>query len=464
MPDIAPGWYPDGTTPGILRWWDGNAWTVHTRPIETPAPAASEVPAQTSGAEERRREQFKVSLFGARKQAKELASRLEEVGALDLATLEQKTAEAAKKLERVRGQVAAAEAELDALRRTVIDVRSAGHLQEVGLFDFEHPAEDSVALAAELALVRDDIKRYVSDGRATRATTGFQFNGSVAKGKKFVSDLSKLMLSAYNAEAENAVKTVKAGNVDTALKRLRSVEERIERYGKMIDLTIDDSYARLRARELTLTSRHLQAVQAEKEAERARREELREQKKAEAELQRERERLDKEREHHLRALAALRARGDEDGVRELETKLADVERAITDVDYRAANVRAGYVYVISNVGAFGERMVKIGMTRRLEPMDRINELGDASVPFRFDVHALFFASDAVGIETMLHREFADRRVNKINNRREFFYCTPAEVLDVLRHHDVSVVEYTVEPAAEEFRLSTADEPPVAAAG
>ena len=88
-------------------------------------------------------------------------------------------------------------------------------------------------------------------------------------------------------------------------------------------------------------------------------------------------------------------------------------------------------------------------------MDRVRELSDASVPFNFDVHALFFANDAVAVETMLHQEFADRRVNRINTRREFFYCTPAEVLEKLQSHGVSVVEYTVEPDAEQYRLSQA---------
>ena len=114
---------------------------------------------------------------------------------------------------------------------------------------------------------------------------------------------------------------------------------------------------------------------------------------------------------------------------------------------------AGYVYVISNVGAFGESVVKIGMTRRLEPMDSVRELGDASVPFRFDVHALFFSEDAVSVEASLHQAFASRRVNKINMRKEFFYATPEEVLTVLKATVGEIVEYTAEAEAEQFRLS-----------
>ncbi|WP_049793769.1 GIY-YIG nuclease family protein [Hoyosella subflava] len=141
-------------------------------------------------------------------------------------------------------------------------------------------------------------------------------------------------------------------------------------------------------------------------------------------MQRERDRLEKEKQHYLNTLRALEARGDESAATALRAKLADVERAITDVGYRKANLRAGYVYVISNLGSFGERMFKIGLTRRLEPIERVRELSYASVPFNFDVHAPFFAEGAVEIEAMLHREFAHKRVNRVNNRREFFYVTP----------------------------------------
>ena len=137
----------------------------------------------------------------------------------------------------------------------------------------------------------------------------------------------------------------------------------------------------------------------------------------------------------------------------MRTRMEEVDAEIETVDFRTANIRAGYVYVISNIGSFGERMVKIGMTRRLEPMDRVKELGDASVPFNFDVHALFFSEDAVGVETSLHHHFADKRVNRINNRREFFYVTPAEVHDALTRIAGNLLEFTEEPAAEQYRES-----------
>ncbi len=179
---------------------------------------------------------------------------------------------------------------------------------------------------------------------------------------------------------------------------------------------------------------------------------MREQKLLEAELKREKERLEKERAHYTNSIEKLRAAGEVEAADALQAELDRVDAEIAEADYRAANIRAGYVYVISNIGPSGG-VVKIGMTRRLDPMDRVRELGDASVPFRFDVHALFFSDDAVGIEAMLHREFAAARLNKVNPRKEFFRVEPQAVLDSLNAHKVSLLEFTMRASAEEFRMS-----------
>jgi len=406
----------------------------------------------------------RVPLFGARKMARDLAAKLDELGAMSLVEIEERTAQAQQQLANVQAQISAANAELQQLNARLVDVRNTYNLQEAGLYDFAHPAESSATLSGRLEMCRSAIRDAVKSGHAVTASQNFTFNNSAAQGKRFVNSLSKAMLAAYNAEAENCVKAVRAGNLHTAQARLVRAAERIEACGKMIDLKITDYYQRLRLEELELAAQHLAAVQAEKEKERAERERLREERRVEEELRRQRERLERERQHYENALAALRERGDLAAVADLEAKLADVDRAISDVDYRAANVRCGYVYVISNIGSFGEGVVKIGMTRRQDPKERVAELGDASVPFRFDIHAMFFADDAVSVEAMLHQEFADRRVNKVNNRREFFYCTPAEVLAVLQKHNVAVVEYRTEAEATEFRLSGGAPVPATPAG
>lgn len=218
-------------------------------------------------------------------------------------------------------------------------------------------------------------------------------------------------------------------------------------------IRIAPDYHALRLEELALTADYLAKVQEEKEAARAERERLREEEKARQEYRREQERLDKEYRHYENAIRALREKGHHEAAAELESKLTEIEAALEGLRRREANIRAGYVYVISNIGAFGERMVKIGVTRRLEPMDRVHELGDASVPFRFDVHALFFSDDAVGIENRLHTLLADRRVNRVNLRREFFYATPEEVRALLAQCAGNLINYVDEPEAPEYRQS-----------
>lgn len=345
--------------------------------------------------------------------------------------------------------------EKETVEQELVNSREEVRLQSFGLYDFANPAEDSIRLEQELAEVRAHIKEMVKSKWAVSAATGFMYNQSAAKGRSFVNKLSKLALRSYNAEVENAVTRLKAGNLAAGQKRLEKARTEVSRMGDMMDLEITGTYHRLRLRELELASQHLEAKKALKEQEAEERARLREEKKVQAEMEAERKRLEKEQTHYLNAVKKLKNDGRVDEAGELEAKLVEIQRGIEDVDYRAANIRAGYVYVISNIGSFGENMVKIGLTRRLNPMDRVKELGDASVPFNFDVHALHFSADAVGVEAALHRHFQPVRVNQINNRREFFYTTPAEVKEVLSSIDGSVLEYRDEAEAEQFRLSEA---------
>src|SRR5262249_34940189 len=161
-------------------------------------------------------------------------------------------------------------------------------------------------------------------------------------------DMSKLMLRAYNAEADSLVRGLKPYKLDGAIERLRKTADTIERLGKIMQIKISPAYHKLRVRELELTADYLQKEAEQKEIERQERERLREERKVQQEIERERARLEKERSHYTNALAALMAKGDEEGAERMRAQLGDVAKAIEDVDYRAANIRAGYVYVISN--------------------------------------------------------------------------------------------------------------------
>lgn len=453
----AQGWYPDPQSPGMLRYWDGGQWTGYTQD----ASAAPKADAGGSGQSE------KVSFFGAKRRVeelerqnqyvqrenRELQSELQRVGAKDFVQIQAETKRLAAELDRLRAEKHQLQKEIELARSQLVETQGLIQLQDVGVYQYHHPAEPSVALRGELDRVRGRIKEYVRGNSAIFANHNFTFNNSAAQGRKFVDQMSRIMLRAYNAEAENCVKTVKAGNLRTAQARLGKAVEQIEKQGRMIDLRVSPSYHDLRLLELKLAADFQIQLQQEKEAERERLAELREQRRAQKELEAERERLKKEHAHYSNVAAKLEASGDSAGAERMREKLADVQRAIDHVDYRSANIRAGYVYVISNIGSFGRNMVKIGLTRRLEPLDRVRELGDASVPFRYDVHALFFCEDAVTVETKLHHALESKRVNKSNLRREFFYVSPEEVLPILKSAAGEIVEYTATPAAEEYRLS-----------
>ncbi len=377
--------------------------------------------------------------------------------------------------EAARQRLAAAEAEVVALKSQIANLqaqvtrqqeapaaRAAGDLidlddervlQEVGIYRYHHPLDNSEEFKGRLRVLEEEIKSAVKRGDAVLVSDMFTFNNSLAKGRKMSGDFSKLMLRAYNAEADSSVRSLRAGNVMTAKKRLEASIAAIAKLGSMMEMRISPAYHELRIQEVELTGDFLMKVQEEKEAAREERERLREEREVEQELAAERERLDKERTHFLNALSALKASGDDAGAGELAEKLAQLDQAIADNDYRVANIRAGYVYVISNTGAFGPNVVKIGLTRRLEPLDRVRELGDASVPFPFDIHALFFSEDAVTLETELHHAFASRRVNHVNHRREFFFASPIEVHQVLSEKVGSLLEFTETPESTQYLQS-----------
>ncbi|WP_329790104.1 DUF4041 domain-containing protein [Lentzea sp. DG1S-22] len=343
--------------------------------------------------------------------------------------------------------------ELAEAQRTLVPFTDELLFQDAGVFRYHHPLENSEQYKTQLDRVQASMKEMIRNKTAVVGSSNFTFNGSSREGGKMVADWCKLMLRSYNAEAENSLRVMKAGSVDAAKKRLVRAAEAIEKLGKMLSIEIDDRYEKLRMLELELMADYLQKKQEEKENERAERERLREEAKAQAEFRRELEKLEKERKHLENVRQALLAKGDHAAAEELQSELDEVVAGIDGVHQREANIRAGYVYVISNLGAFGPKMVKIGMTRRLHPEDRVLELGDASVPFRYDTHILHYSADAVSLETALHQALSDRRVNRVNMRREFFYATPEEVRELLKKHSGQMLEYVLEPEAAEYRQS-----------
>jgi hypothetical protein len=466
---MSGNWHPDPMGRHQLRFWDGTVWSEHVSdngvtsidPLHHPPPAAVAVtavqpvvnaawasPTSTTVAAPAQPQQRPMPDV-----TNSASGSSEKVGIFDRV----KRGKTAFDAVRLTGSVEELRAEYDELCELLVETRDAVLLQEVGLYEYRHPLDESAEYKAALEVARSRIQTMVRAGQAVSAPKNWQVDGNLKKGEKMASDLTKLVLRAYNNEADNLVRSMKPYNLPAAVERLGKARSAICRFVSIMSLSINDEYHGLRVYELELTADFLAKKQDERERERAAREELREEERVRREFEAEQADLKRERDKRLAALQRYEASGlvDLDKLAELQAGLAGVEAALDGVAARMANVRAGHVYVISNIGSFGERMVKIGMTRRLDPLDRVRELGDASVPFRYDVHALVFAEDAVTLETNLHRRFAAQRVNLVNRHREFFHATAAEVHEALKEYAGSVVvEFTDEAEALEWRQST----------
>lgn len=336
-------------------------------------------------------------------------------------------------------------------------------VQDFGLYEPRFDFASSTQFKDRLKQCRDRQKEQIKRINKSTESTQWTVNGSAAKGRKMVKETTKLLLRAYNGECDEIVRKVKTTNVNKSIEQVYKTAETINKLGSTMGISIPRSFMQLKEEEVRLAYEFAQQKEREKEALREAREREREERKLAQEIAAERKKLEKERKQYLAAykeitdrlktasedeLAAL-----EEKAAELKGKLDDVDAAVADVDYREANQKAGFVYVISNIGSFGEGVYKIGMTRRLDPMERIKELGDASVPFNFDVHAMIFCDDAPALEAALHREFESKKVNIVNQRREFFKVSLEEIEEVVKKSYDKTVEFTETPDAEQYRTS-----------
>ena len=323
-------------------------------------------------------------------------------------------------------------------------------VQDFGLYEPRYSFTNADAYKAELINIRNQQKAMIKDDTAVSGNIGWQVNGSEAKGRKLVRDMQKLLLRAFNSECDEIISKVKYNNYDTSVKKMERSFNAIAKLGVTMSIAITAHYYDLKIQELRLALEY----QIQKQREEAR---------LQKELKEQRKNIDKERKHYEQALSNINhqiSTASDDNIEDLNQKkeeiiqsLSEIDTKIKDIDYREANQKAGYVYVISNIGSFGEGIYKIGMTRRLNPQDRVDELGDASVPFKFDVHAMIFSEDAPALEAALHRAFEDRKLNLVNQRREFFRVSLDEIKDVVKNNFDKTVEFVDVPDADQYRIS-----------
>lgn len=333
--------------------------------------------------------------------------------------------------------------------------------QEYGLYKPTFEFANSDLYKDKLKELREQQKNHIKNDSAAFGNLNWTVNGSQSKGHTMVKDTKKLLLRAFNVECDNIVANVKISNLAKSIERIYKISEQISKLGKTMSISITPEYIDLKIEEVKLALDFQQKKQEEKELQKELRAHEREEAKVLKEIEEERKRLIKEKKHYENALNAVFCQIEKNGETEelskkrlqLENQINDTNIAIEKVDYREANRKAGYVYIISNIGAFGENVYKIGMTRRLNPYERVYELGDASVPFNFDVHALIFTEDAPKLENALHKAFESKKLNKINSRREFFSVSLDEIKTEVRNNFDKTVEWVDVPEAEQYRQS-----------
>ena len=366
-----------------------------------------------------------------------------------------------QKIQICNNKIAELEFEISDKQKQIYGLDNDISAQEYGIYNPTYVFANSDLYKNKLAEIRQQQKEMISAGLACSASPNWTVNGNVAKGKRMIKDMQKLLLRAFNVECDNIVENVRISNFEKSIERINTISSQISKLGIIMDISITRKYIELKVEEVKLALDFQQKKQEEKDKIKELKAQQREEAKAQKEMEEARRRLQKEKAHYQNALDALKQQMEKNGEtddllekkKELENDLADTEKAINDVDYREANKRAGYVYIISNVGAFGENVYKIGMTRRLDPTERVDELGDASVPFDFDIHALIFTEDAPKLENAFHLAFEDRKINKVNSRREFFRVSLDEIKEVVRKNFDKTVEWTDVPEAEQYRLS-----------
>lgn len=338
-------------------------------------------------------------------------------------------------------------------------------MQEFGLYKPIYDFANSELYKDRLQDIRQTQKQMIKEKTAVNFFDGWTVDGNRAKGKKMTNDNIKQILRSFNNECENAIDRVKFNNFDSMKKRIIKAYETLNKLNETNRVSITESFLDLKLQELDLSYEYQVKKREEKEEQKRIREEMREEDKLQKELEEARKNIDKELKHFSNALTKITEQLSDEKLSEeqkqlllikkadLESQIDNLNENLKDIDYRQANQKAGYVYVISNIGAFGENVFKIGMTRRLDPQDRIDELGDASVPFNFDIHAMIFTENAPALESALHKAFENKKVNMINQRREFFNVTLDEIKKVIKENFDKTVEFIEVPEAEQYRES-----------
>ena len=336
-------------------------------------------------------------------------------------------------------------------------------LSLINLGFFEEPQylyETSDRFKEEIKIIREKQKEMIKEKKCVEIPDSIAITSDAQYAKNILHGQTNLMIKSFNIECDNLLSTVKSSNYANVLERIDKVATDIEKSAISLKCGFSKSYVELKFKECELQYQFKLKQEREKEEQDMIKENLREEQKAIREFERALAKAEKEEELYKNALDVARKELElannkdkqklEDRILLLQKQLDEAEENHKRAQSMAEQTRRGYVYIISNIGSFGEDIYKIGLTRRLEPLERVKELGDASVPFEFDVHAMIYSEDAPKLESMLHSEFSRYRVNQVNYRKEFFNVNLLEIQNKAKTFVEGDFDFKVTALAEEY--------------
>ncbi|MGD9660209.1 MAG: DUF4041 domain-containing protein [Porticoccaceae bacterium] len=332
---------------------------------------------------------------------------------------------------------------------------------EYGHFEMpEYLYETGERFAAEIQMLREKQKAMIKDGSAFTQEGIVDLTGDTRIDKRIIDGQMKMILRAFNIECDMLIGKVSPSSFDRTLGRIEKLANGLEKLVASLRCGISIDYVTAKYEECGIQYQYALKKKDEQEEQKLIREQMREEARAEKEFRDALAAAEKEEKLYRDLLAKARKELDQSTAEErafAEAKIAGLEQQLAEAEAKeqrakslAEQTRRGHVYVISNIGSFGDHVYKIGMTRRLDPMDRVKELGDASVPFSFDVHAIIFTDDAPAMEAELHRKFSHQRVNAVNLRKEFFRVELEKIRDAVEEIGGEDVEFKTTIVAEEY--------------
>lgn len=374
---------------------------------------------------------------------------------LELERLSQQQNDEIEKLKRQRDELTK---EISELTKRAEIANSELTISETTVFEDEEITSEE--FKDKLAVLRLEYKDFIKTENAVNINSIIY----IGEKKKRLNDNVRQILRCFNSEAAYIISSVNVVNIEKMRGSLSKSFETINNIFSTDGLTLNKQLLEMRLKELNLVYSYQKKKEQEQEEQKAIRAQMLEEEKVRREIEREKAKVAKEESQFKNEVDKLmkylsKANDDIqkqlyiDKIKELEEKIKLLEKDKENILQREQNTRAGFVYIISNIGSFGENIYKIGMTRRLEPMDRVKELGDASVPFEFDVHAMIFSDDAPALETILHNTFKENQVNLVNPRKEFYNVSLEEIEKVVKENYNATVIFTHIAEAAQYRES-----------